>query len=86
MNIKNRLKEIVIGEKNALSLNTHKRNLSWKNNKPRRLLWANELTEVFDDKSSKWSSPVNSNSDTSEKKIKGILKKPWSSKQVALGL
>ena len=59
-----------------------KGNVSRKLSSQRKLLWADCLTEVLGENSNKWVSPISSASEGSEKIIKGILKKPWSSKLV----
>ena len=86
MNSKIPLKEIALGVKNSCFGRVHKRNISWRYTKPRRLLWADGLAEVIGEDSNKWASQINSISESSDKKIKSILKKPCSSKQVALGM
>ena len=63
----------------------HQRNLSRKLSKSRRLLWADDITEVLGGSSSYWVLPISSTPVLSEEK-KRILKKACSSKQVALGL
>ena len=86
MNNKKQITQEVNGDKKISSRGFHKRNLSRKLSKPRRLLWADDITEVLGGGSSNWVSPISSTPIVSDKKIKGILKKPCSSKQVALGL
>ena len=89
MNNKKELKQNIINEDKTESYDNELKKCSRKSSKSIKLLWADDLTEVIGEniESNKWISTINSVSDFSDvcdKKIKGILKDPLSTKQVTL--
>ena len=77
--------DIFENKNNFLKITT--RNLSRKTSRKRKLLWAKELTEVMAENKVSWVAelPWNRDSQLSGKKVKGILMKPSSSKQLKIG-
>ena len=80
MNSKRHFQKHALVVKKTCSRRFKKGSVPRKHSKPGKLLWADELTEVFGENRSKWSSPISFTSEDSKKSTKGILKMPRSSR------
>ena len=75
MNNNKQIAQEVIGDKKTNSREFHKRNLSRKLSKPRRLLCIDDISEVLGGSSSYWVSPISSTPVLSDKKLRKFKKR-----------